>query len=620
MSISTNFFVGAFIVFSFFGAVFQTEAERVIPHPLPAHSGNIFIAGETVVIPAPPGESKNWRAVDYEGKVVAEGKVKDGKADLGKLPVGYYEVSGDSQQAGRITVGVISPLRAPTPMDSPIGIDVAMAWSYPVEKMADAANLCALAGMNRVRDRLLWGEIEPQPGQYVVKTRYEASLDIQINAGLQVLQVNHLSPQWANTNVKRMPLDLRDAYNFYRELARRWRGRMVAFEPWNEAEIKEFGGHTGNEMASLQKASYLGLKAGNPDLTVCENVFAIHRQTTLRNFNDNQPWPYFEVYNLHHYEPLANFPKIYADHRAVSAGRPMWVSECSVTVEWGGDENLKEPNAENLHVQSERIAKIYAESIHEGTKAMFYFMLPHYTERKIQYGLLHPDMTPRPGYVALAAVGRLLAGAKPLGSLDAKDTFLHGYLFGAKPDGKDAEVLVVWYDGEGGFELPKPPQACFDFLGRAVEVKDRKLKLKSQPLFAVLSKDSRPPLVAPPQAPPRLDGKPSPVVMQALMPEESIELVRSGYKLDASGTNSVPIFIYNFGATAVQGQLHFTIPKDWTMDCPGKVELAPGERRELSLKLGPPKTWEKAARVGIKGDFGAAGEVVLALRFFSPTE
>ena len=38
--------------------------------------------------------------------------------------------------------------------------------------------------------------------------------------------------------------------------------------------IDVFGGHTGCEIASLQKASYLGLKAGNPNVIVCEAVFA----------------------------------------------------------------------------------------------------------------------------------------------------------------------------------------------------------------------------------------------------------------------------------------------------------------------------------------------------------
>ena len=34
--------------------------------------------------------------------------------------------------------------------------------------------------------------------------------------------------------------------------------------PWNEANIDHFGGHTIDEMCSLQKAAYLGFKSRDP--------------------------------------------------------------------------------------------------------------------------------------------------------------------------------------------------------------------------------------------------------------------------------------------------------------------------------------------------------------------
>jgi len=242
-----------------------------------------------------------------------KGAVENGHAVLGKLPVGYYEVTWGNT-SNRITVGVLETLQAPTPLDSPIGIDVALAWCFPKDQWETAVNFCQLAGMNRVRDRLMWQELEPERGQFVADSKYDHSLTLQNAAGLQVLQVNHVSAPWANSNdTRRFPPDLRDIYNSYREVARRWQGKIVAFEPWNEADIKDFGGHTGSEMASLQKAAYLGLKAGNPELPVCMNVFAIRRQTTLRNFQDNRRGGYFDNFDIHHYEPLSNYPKMYED-------------------------------------------------------------------------------------------------------------------------------------------------------------------------------------------------------------------------------------------------------------------------------------------------------------------
>ncbi|MCX7827507.1 MAG: hypothetical protein N2689_18415, partial [Verrucomicrobiae bacterium] len=261
-------------------------ASRTLPKPLPGHPGNIFLAGEKVVVPVDAAGGSVWRAFDYEDRKIAEAREAGGKLDLGPLPVGWYRLRRDGA-AGKewISLGVIEPLRAPTPRTSPVASDTAMAWFYPTQQMSAVSSLCALAGLNWTRDRLSWGEMEPRAG--AVKTgvtRYDASAAALSGAGLRVLQVNHSTPQWANADPKRFPADLRDAYRFYRAMAARWRGKVQAFEPWNEADIDAFGGHTGSEIASMQKASCLGLKAGNPEVIVCQNVFATHRQAQLEDF------------------------------------------------------------------------------------------------------------------------------------------------------------------------------------------------------------------------------------------------------------------------------------------------------------------------------------------------
>ena len=305
---------------------------------------------------------------------------------------------------------------------------------------------------------------------------------MQHAGGLQVLQVNHVCPAWAGPAHQRFPADLRHAYRFYRAMAQRWAGKVLAFEPWNEADIPMFGGHTGSEIASLQKASYLGLKAGNPRLIACQNVFADHGQAILADFHANQAWPYFDTFNLHHYAAVNQYPAIYADFPPVAAGRPLWVTEFNAPVAWSGDEKRREPSDPDLRVQAERVAKVFSGPLHEGARAAFYFMLPHYVERQTQFGLLHPDLTPRPAYVALAAVGRLLADAQPLGKLKADKRSVHGFLFRARPDGKEQLVLVAWADrNQPRLPLPTRPLAAFDHLGRARAATADTLELSPAP-------------------------------------------------------------------------------------------------------------------------------------------
>ncbi len=592
---------------------------RSLPKPLPGHPGNVFLDGEEVVVPTGSPPAPEWRLLNYDDQPLAEVKASGAALPLGKLGVGFYRLrpAGDRSGTNWISLAVLPSLKAPTPLTSPIGLDVAMAWFYPPEQMDAVANLCALAGVSWVRDRLHWGQMEPERGQLAGPGKYDASANAQTRAGLQVLQVIHLSPPWANPETKRFPLDLRDAHRFYREMAQRWRGQVLAFEPWNEPDIEVFGGHTGAEIASLQKAAYLGLKAGNPKIRASLAVFALHHPAQLADFQANAAWPYFDTFNLHHYEPFENYPQLYADFRAVSAGRPLWTTEAARPVKWA-DEATQEPSEADLRVQAERVAKTFACSLHEGT-LLFYFLLPHYVEGPTQFGILRRDLTPRPAYVALAAVGRLLAGAEPIGRLTT-DGSQQAYLFRARPDGEPRDVLVAWDAGDhSAIRLPVLPAAVFDHLGRGREPRTD-VALSSAPTFVVLAKGTARPgnITPPPRAPDRLKGAPSPIVLQSTWPEAGTDLQRSAYRLSATEPTGIPIFAYNLGEKPARGQLRVEVPDGWTARLPEAVELAPDEREELVLSVTPPGGSARPPdTLRITGDFGRSGRAVLSLRLWT---
>ena len=124
---------------------------------------------------------------------------------------------------GKRSMAVLARLKAPTPEDSPICCDIAMAWFYHYGRgqMKEAASLAALAGLNWVRDRMSWGEIEPQRGEFAEDTRYDRSAEAQSGAGLRVLQVLHATPGWATDR----ELDGRSA-------GKRSAGRRLACGVW----------------------------------------------------------------------------------------------------------------------------------------------------------------------------------------------------------------------------------------------------------------------------------------------------------------------------------------------------------------------------------------------------
>ena len=67
-----------------------TAAEqRALPRPFPTHPGNVFLAGEDVVMELPKNDGR-WSLLDYDGKELTALSGQEGKTSLGKLPVGFY--------------------------------------------------------------------------------------------------------------------------------------------------------------------------------------------------------------------------------------------------------------------------------------------------------------------------------------------------------------------------------------------------------------------------------------------------------------------------------------------------------------------------------------------------
>jgi len=269
-------------------------------------------------------------------------------------------------------------------------------------------------------------------------------------------------------------------------------------------------------------------------------------------------------------------------------------------------------------VQAERVAKTFASSLYEGSAATFYFLLPHYVEGQTQFGILRPDLTPRPAYVALAAVRRLLADARPLGRLETLNGAVRVFAFQAHPDGRERDVLVAWTTNrESVLSLLATPDDVFDHLGRKRSAA-KEVKLTAAPLFVILPKGSARTLklTPSPQPPPRLQGTPSPVVFQARWPEEKMDLSRSAYRLPPAQPVKIPFFAYNFDSHAVSGRLVVESAVGWQAALPAEIEMAPMQRKELTLVVGPNSAAAvKHGQVRVRGDFGAAGKSVLSLRF-----
>jgi hypothetical protein len=629
---------------------------REVPVPLAEHPGNVFLEGEDVRIPLPQAlrpVPTQWRLLDDRHQVLRTGALPVGAADkqatlaFGPLGIGWYRLefgATNLPEQAWTSLAVLRRLQTPVPADSPVALDSAASWFAPDDaaQQKRLANLAALAGVSWVRDRLRWRDLQPKPGELTAPpTTYDTSANAHREAGLQVLQVFHDTPPWArqgsSTGGQFAP-DLRRVYELGRALAIRFKGRVAAWEPWNEANVATFGAHTVDQMCSWQKAAWLGFKAGDPDVLVGWNATAAvptpaHTEGVLAN----ETWPYFDTYNLHTYDWAHAYADLWKPAREAAAGRPIWITEAD-----RGTPHLKnapwfdqDPRLERL--KAEWMAQAYASSLFAGAKRHFHFILGNYQEPNgVQFGLLRLDLTPRPAYVALAAVGRCLAGAKALGRWQP-GKHVQVYAFRARPDGRDRDVLVVWaeqdldWDGRGTttahWKLPANlnVQGVVDYLGRPLGT-NLPNPLTSAPVFVLLAPGQAAslPFEAPPTLAPLRGGSPSPVVLQWSLPRSAVRKVddlpwSEGYADTVAAGQSIELkfHAYNFTTNEVTGILRLVPPPsgwnltlaatDFQIPAMGRVELAGTLKISSDAEV-------RGSWVVLHADCGPHGRPALAFR------
>lgn len=622
---------------------------------------HVFTEGQEVVLRRPSEPASGlvrWRFLDDRGREVVSGEIEGRPAlSAGKLGIGWYRVEFLGRDGACVTwttAAVLAERVSPVPPDSPIGVDAATAWFArdDVQKQGRFAHLAARAGVNWVRDRLRWREIQPRPQRLGAvidpQTTYDTSARIQADHGLNVLQVFHDTPEWAmakGDTRSRFAGDLRDVYRFCKAMAIRFKGNVRAWEPWNEANVADFGGHTADEMCSYQKAAYLGFKAGDPNVIVCWNVStAVPTRLHTRVVLANETWPYFDTYNIHTYDWPDSYERLWKPVLEAACGRPIWVTESDRGMKYVTPEPWCELSRTGEIRKAEFMAQSYASSLFAGASKHFHFILGHYyeTRNQVQFGLLRRDQTPRPSYVALAAVGRFLAGAKCLGRWNLPDEpQAHVYAFKAQPDGQAYDVLVAWAERPGEWDqkgktvvdwsLPQGLTATgvYDYLGRSLGP-TVPASLRPAAVFVLLRPGDadKLPLEPPPGSAWR-DGEPCPVVLQLHMPRSTSVNVKQipwasdfEHRVEPEKDIALPLYVYNFGDKHIRGTVVVDhAPAAWTLrPSTWAVTLDPLQRQALPCRFSmPQRASDKDSDnwIRLTGDFGGDGRPVLAFRLIS---
>jgi len=174
------------------------------------------------------------------------------------------------------------------------------------------------AGVTWVRIDPPWGWLE-RDGKGVYDATRLADVDrcveLTRQRGINIIMATHETPGWANNNAGAAapptnPTDFRD---FMQTMAARYRGKVRAWEIWNEPNNSTFWTGSVGSYVSLLKAGHDGVKAGDSGALVVLGGVMYNDDAYIRSVYASGGKGYFDVVATHPYQGVGDEPPEHAD-------------------------------------------------------------------------------------------------------------------------------------------------------------------------------------------------------------------------------------------------------------------------------------------------------------------
>ena len=244
----------------------------------------------------------------------------------------------------------------PAPSDSAaaaprLGMNVFLEQEVEPEKRQRSLDLLRAAGVSWIRQELPWEQIQPQARGQTTDPKFGDSTwakfdDIVDRAralGLDVMLRLDTSPRWAlpadAPDGLSPPLDYADYWDFVGQVATRYRGRVAAYQVWNEPNLSsEWGGRppSAADYARLLRGASERIRAIDPAArvvmaamapTLTENASALNELVYLQQLYDAGARGSFDVLAVQAYGLRGGPDDPRIDRSDVTFSRPLLVHE-----------------------------------------------------------------------------------------------------------------------------------------------------------------------------------------------------------------------------------------------------------------------------------------------------
>jgi hypothetical protein len=481
----------------------QSEAQSVgIVTKLPKQSTYMLNSGSRMPVEAVDLATQkrnletDYAIVDWQGRTVKAGKLTGTEEDIA-IPdgrVGWFEAKFTVKEDGKVLkettriYNVIEPMKGVGSMtDSPLGMNTHMERE-PDEHLDCNLGMLSLCGVKWIRAWWGWGMAEKQPGQFDW-TEYDRQLAAVNRAGMEIVPIllryyRQYEQAWAGDMDRRIegfPYNVEQWGSFVRTTAARYKGRVKAWEMWNEPS----NSYPADKYAPLLKETYRRIKEADSDAVVVGG--------------GGVPPEYIrQLCEL----SCSKSMDVMSDHSYGQLGRPwkemmiLWQADEAVWKEFGCTNRVwhTEQGSQSDGMgflatgQTEEecavnLSQAYLSAISTGVEKFFWFAAA--TSVRYGWAVFYESYIPRPRLIALNGLARVLKDRKISGRLDLGK----GKVACVPMDGKGGAAVALWNTSEMvRLQLPAATDvALLDMLANLLEgVKEGEIELKyGRPVFMV---------------------------------------------------------------------------------------------------------------------------------------
>lgn len=566
-----------------------------------------------------------YTLTDFFGNVVASAtdadvplKASSYPIELkGKLPRGHYtlraSLDGGEEFMSYMSVVMNSDERTPGSGEF-YGVDTAATYFY-----ANAAayepylRALKLAGVEKVRDRLNWHQVESQTEGLHPNAAYEEYKKLYEKYDMKVLMTLAGPPAWGRTEPgASMADDLRRAYNYGKWLSTNYDADRYEWEVSNEPSIVLVAGATADDYMAYVKSLALGIKDGNPnakaysagtvnkiefdELQITNEIFefldgySYHEHTGDSNRSKKThefPGGPVKTFNLLEDYAMETYP-VYD----TESGFYTLMNKVSGRPDLGkpsNDEKLRSYTSQANYALS---APVQAYS--QGTDQFAWFVWGFYLEQggNIDWAAFGPDGIPYPAYNTISALTHELSGARYAGTVDFGDAYVRAYCFKSGEE----NIVIFWSEDEKSVKLTTDADTArlIDLMGNGKEItasnggfelvsNEHPQYLRFTGSLDALVPEKLPETVSEPVT---ITDAQHVVLNQRIAGNLATNAKLEQYILDPAKDYEVQVQVYNFNSKPMTGIINSQSFNGWEVTpASAEVSLAAGDRQTLTFKL-----------------------------------